>query len=186
MRKSYPWVRIVSVHRHNSDINSLFTLQATGCNFQFGPNFGVHSDPTFRFRCFFVSRQSVLTTGHCIWELWELQHLLSWNTVRLQQQSGILHPYTICSIRLVVITFQLVLHIFAIVILCEHGHHYSKAHLSWSHSARTRNSTVLPQRVFPRDRIHILYTFLRLHRKLSLFAEVIVRKTVVIVSWLGQ
>ena len=47
-----------------------FTVQATSCNFQFGPNLGVPSDPTFRFRCSFLSWMSVFTTNHCT-ELWE-------------------------------------------------------------------------------------------------------------------
>ena len=79
--------------------------------------FGVHSDPTFWFRWIFVYWQGVLTTGHWICELRILQCLSSWNTVRLQQQLGILHPYKICSLCLVVITFQFVLFFFAIEIL---------------------------------------------------------------------
>ena len=84
-----------------------------------------------------------------------------------QQHSGILHPYKICSICLVVIIFQFVLRISAIEDLCEHGHHYPKARLSWSHWARMTNSTVLPQRVSPfnHERFHILHTFLRLLRE---------------------
>ena len=41
MRNSDPGVRIVSVQRHNSNLNSMFTVQATSCNFQNGSNFGV-------------------------------------------------------------------------------------------------------------------------------------------------
>ena len=37
----------------NSDFHSIITLQVAGCDFQYGPNFGVPSDPTMRFRCFF-------------------------------------------------------------------------------------------------------------------------------------
>ena len=37
MRDSDPGVRIVFVQRHNSDLNSVLTVQATGCNFQYGP-----------------------------------------------------------------------------------------------------------------------------------------------------
>ena len=36
-----------------------------GCNFQYGPNFGVSLDPAFRLWCFFFWK-SVLTTGYCI------------------------------------------------------------------------------------------------------------------------
>ena len=69
MRNSDPGVSIVSVHGHDTDLNYIFAVQATGYNFQDGTNFGVSSDPTFRFRCFFISWQSVLATGHCICEL---------------------------------------------------------------------------------------------------------------------
>ena len=41
MRNSDPGVSIVFVHRHNSDLNSVLTVQVSGCNFQYGSNFGV-------------------------------------------------------------------------------------------------------------------------------------------------
>ena len=44
MRNSDPGVSVVSVQRHNSDLNSILTVQITGCNFQYGPNFGVSLD----------------------------------------------------------------------------------------------------------------------------------------------
>ena len=50
VRDSDPGVRIVLVHRHYSDFHSIFTIQATGCIFLHGTNFGVPSNPTFRFR----------------------------------------------------------------------------------------------------------------------------------------
>ena len=50
MRNSDPRVRIVFVYRFNSNFHSIFTLQVTGCDFQYGPNFGVPSNPTFRVR----------------------------------------------------------------------------------------------------------------------------------------
>ena len=50
MRNSDPRVRIVFVYRFNS--HSVFTLQVTGCDFQYGSNFGVPSNPTFRIRWF--------------------------------------------------------------------------------------------------------------------------------------
>ena len=37
MRNSDPRVRSVFVHRFNSDFRSVFTLQVTGCDFQYGP-----------------------------------------------------------------------------------------------------------------------------------------------------
>ena len=49
-----------------------------------------------------------------LWIVRILQCLWSWNTVRLRLWSGILHQYKICSLCLVVITFQFVLCIFAI------------------------------------------------------------------------
>ena len=48
---------------------------------------------------------------------------LSWNTVRFQQHSGILHPYKICSICLVVTASQFVLRLLAREDLCEQCHH---------------------------------------------------------------
>ena len=102
MRNSDPGVRTVFVHWHNSDFNSVFTLQATGCNFQLGSNFGVHSDPTFSFRCS-ISWESVLHDRSL--HPWNARILESLSSVRLQQQhSGILHPYKFYSICLFVIT----------------------------------------------------------------------------------
>ena len=72
MRNSDPRVRIVFVYKFNSNSHSIFTLQMTGCNFQYGPSLGVPSDLTFRVSWFFISWQSVLTTSHWICELWEL------------------------------------------------------------------------------------------------------------------
>ena len=50
MRNSDPRVRIVFVYRFNSNFHSIFTLQVAGCDFQYGPNLGVPSNPTFRVR----------------------------------------------------------------------------------------------------------------------------------------
>ena len=50
MRNSDPRVRIVFVYGLNSDFHSIFTLKAAGCNFQYGSNLGVPSNPTFRVR----------------------------------------------------------------------------------------------------------------------------------------
>ena len=73
----------------------MFTMQATSCNFQYGRNFGVPSDPSFGFRCFFVSWQSVLTPNHCICEIVRfLQYLSSWNTVTPPQlRIGVRRPF---------------------------------------------------------------------------------------------
>ena len=50
MRNSDPRVRIVFVYRLNSNFHSTFTLWVAGYDFQYGPNFGVPSNPTFRVR----------------------------------------------------------------------------------------------------------------------------------------
>ena len=63
---SDPRVSIVSAQKHNSDLNSMFTVQITGCNFQHGSNFGVPLDPSFRLWCWIFSRKSVFTTSHCM------------------------------------------------------------------------------------------------------------------------
>ena len=168
MRDSDPGVRIVFVHGHDSDLNSIFTVQTTGCNFQYVSNFDVPSDPTFSFRCFFVSWQSVLTTSYCI-ELWEFcQCPSSWRTVRFQQHSEIPHPYKICSICLVVKTFQ-----FVSPYLCNRRSLWawlsqSKGNFqSWSRLARLKNSTALPQRVSPfyHEKDSFSSHFLRLLRR---------------------
>ena len=167
MRISDPGVRIVSVQRHNSDLNSVLTMQTTGCNFQYGPNFGVPLDASFWLWWLFISWKSVFTTCNCI-ILWKnLQCLSSWNTVRFQQHSEILHPYKFYLICLVGTAFQFVLHIVATEDLCWPGHHNPKAFLSWSRSARVRNLILFWQRVAPicREGFRTLRTFLRLLRK---------------------
>ena len=55
MRNSDPRVRSVLVHRFNSKFHSIFSLQATGCDFQYGSNFGVPLDPSFRVSWFVIS-----------------------------------------------------------------------------------------------------------------------------------
>ena len=52
MIKSDQRVRIVFVYRLNSDFHSVFTLQTTGCDFQYGSNFDVLLNPTFRVKYF--------------------------------------------------------------------------------------------------------------------------------------
>ena len=95
-----------------------------------------------------------------------IQCLSSWNTVRIQLQSRILHQHKICSLCLVVITFQFVLCNFATDILLVLDHH-SNAYLSWLHLAQMRDQILLPQWVslFKSDKIQTLHTFLRLLRK---------------------
>ena len=72
MRNSDPRVSIVFVHTFNSDFHSVFTLWVTGCDFQYGSNFGVHSNPTSRVSWFLISWWSILTTCHWRCNLEEL------------------------------------------------------------------------------------------------------------------
>ena len=76
MRNSDLRVKIFFVYRFNSNFHSIFTLQVAGCDFSHGPDFGVPSNPTFRVRWFFISWQSVLTTCHGFFELWEFFSVL--------------------------------------------------------------------------------------------------------------
>ena len=71
MRNSDSRERIVFVYRFDSNFHSMFTLQVAGCDFQYGSNFGVPSNPTFRVSWCFISWQSVLTTSHWLCKLWE-------------------------------------------------------------------------------------------------------------------
>ena len=139
MRNSDPGVSIVSVHGPNSDLNSTFTMQVTGCNFQYGPNLGVPLDPSFWLWCFVFSWKSVFTTGHCI-KLCEISSVFRHEILsHSQQHSEILHPYRIYSICLVVTAFQFVLRVAAIEDLGWPDRHNPKVLLSWSHLPRVRN-----------------------------------------------
>ena len=73
--------------------------------------------------------------------------------------SGILHQYKICSLFLVVITFQFVPYIFAIDLLQVVQGHQSKVCVSSSHLARTMGQNVLPQQVslFYHGKSHIIH-----------------------------
>ena len=64
-------VSIVSAQRHNSDLNSMFTVQVT--DFQQGSIFCVSLDPSFRLWCWIFSWKGVFTTSHCV----ELCHIAS-------------------------------------------------------------------------------------------------------------
>ena len=83
----------------------MFTVQVTGCNFQYGSNFGVPLVPSFR--------MLFLLLEECIHDrplhefVRDLQCLLSWSIVQFQQHSEILHPYKICSIHLFVNNFSI-------------------------------------------------------------------------------
>ena len=149
MRNSDPGVSIVSVQRHNSDLNSVFTMQITGCNFQHGPNFGVPLDPSFWLWCFFFSWKSVFTTGHCM---------------KLLEICSVFRPQVLSNFNNVQ---KSCIHTAAIEDLGWLSHHNPKALLSWSHWARVRNSIAPSQRVSPfsREVIHTLHISPRLLRK---------------------
>ena len=110
MRNSDPALSFVFVQRPNPDLNNIFAVQITGCNFQYGPNCSVSLDPASRLWCCFFSWRSVFTTSRCI-ELSNLQCLSSWNTVHSPQHSEVLHPYKIYSVYIVVTASQFVLHV---------------------------------------------------------------------------
>ena len=168
MRNSDPGLSVVFTQRPNSDFDSMFTIQATGRDFQHGSNFYASLDPSFRLWCFFVSWKSVLTTGHCM-TLWEFcsvfRHEVLLSNLNNTHESCI--DTKIYSIYLVVTAFQFVLHIVAKEKFHSLGHHNPKELLSWSRLARVRNLIALPQRVAPfdREKVHILHKFLRLLRK---------------------
>ena len=114
MRNSDPGVSVVSAQRHNSDLNSMFTVQITGCNFQYGPNLGVSLDPAFRLWCCFFSRKSVFTTGHCT-KLCKISSVFRHEILSIlnNTQKSCIHT-EIHLICLVVTASQFVLHIVAI------------------------------------------------------------------------
>ena len=92
MRNSDPGVSIVSVQRPNFDLNSIFTVQVTGCNFSYGPRFWCSLGSIL------LVVMLVLLLEACIHDrplheiVRDLQCLSSWNTVQFQQHSEILHP----------------------------------------------------------------------------------------------
>ena len=63
---SNPGVSIVSVQRPNSNLHSIFTMQATSRYFQHGSNFWVSLDQSFWLWWSVISWKSVFTTGGCM------------------------------------------------------------------------------------------------------------------------
>ena len=136
-------------------------MQITGCNFQYGSNFGVSLDPTFRLWYYFFSWKSVFMTSHCI-KLCEIssvmKHCRISTTFRNPASTQNLLNLSCCesfSIRSPSCwnrNYDMLMH------------HSPKTLLSWSNWAR---SIALPQRVVPIDRIgfHTLHISPRLLRK---------------------
>ena len=163
MWKSNPGVSVVSTQRPNFNLNSVFTIQATGRNFQHGSNF------CFRGSILLVMVIRLPLEG-CIHD-----KPTSWNCVKspvsfvlkccpTSQDLEILHPYKIYSIYVVVIASQFVLHLVATEKFGTLSHHSPKELLSWSHWAQL----IAPSQkvaLFIRERIRILHTSPRLLRK---------------------
>ena len=61
---SDPRLRIVFVHRLNSNFNSVLEVLKTRCDFQNRSNSRVFSDPPFWFRSWIVSRKGVFATSY--------------------------------------------------------------------------------------------------------------------------
>ena len=109
MRDSDPRVKVVFVRRRGSDLNSVLTVQATGCNFQYGSNFGCSLESNLvvqlNFRLLAMCTHD-LPTAFLNFE----NSSVSFRHEKLSDfklWSGILHQHKICSICLVVITFQI-------------------------------------------------------------------------------
>ena len=64
MRYSHPRLRIVLIHRPNSNFNSIFEVSKTGRDFQYRPDSHVSLNPSFCFRRWIISRQSVFATSY--------------------------------------------------------------------------------------------------------------------------
>ena len=76
MRNSDRRERIVFVYRFNSDFHSMFTLQVTGCDFQYGSNFGVPLNLTFRVSWIFHLVAKCTPDMSLFCKLWELVSVL--------------------------------------------------------------------------------------------------------------
>ena len=107
MRNSDPGASVVSVHRRNSDLNSVLTMQAAICNFQYGPNFGVSLDPSFWFVMLLHLLEECIHDKPLHEIMRDLQCLPSWSIVQFQQYSEILHPCKICSICPCCVSFSI-------------------------------------------------------------------------------
>ena len=110
MRNSDPTSENCLFHIFNSNFHSVFTLQITGCDFQYGSNFGVSWIQPFGsvdspshgkvYHNMSMALQSVRTR----------QSVLSWSTVQPQLFPKILNQYKSGSIDLVVKAFPLILY----------------------------------------------------------------------------
>ena len=61
-----PRMRIVFVHRLNSNFNSVLEVLKTCRDFQYKSNSRISSDPPFWFRCFVISWKGVFATSYCM------------------------------------------------------------------------------------------------------------------------
>ena len=101
-------MRMVFNYIVNAYFHSTFTLQVAGCDFPYGSNIGVPSNPNLLVQ---INFRLLAKCAHDkqlnLWIVRITQCLSLWSAVRLQLWSGILQQYKFCSICLVV-TFQFV------------------------------------------------------------------------------
>ena len=158
MRNSDTRVRIVFVHRFNSNFHSIFTLQVAGCDFKHGSIFGVPSNPAL--------------SGHLIFHLvakcYSRQATESVNC----ESSSVSFVMKYCPTSTVfrnpasvqISSFDLVVEAFPLV-LCASPIDFPRVWVSLSRSllARKVDQIALPQQVSVclfvsyRDRIHTLH-----------------------------
>ena len=161
-----PW-EILTQQRHNSDLNSMFTVQIIGCNFQHGLNF----------RVFLGSSPSVvmllLLLEECIHDrplheiVWEICSVFRpescqfsttlWNPASIQDLLNL----SCCDSFSIRSSYCCNRKIFTL------GHDYPEELLTWSHWARLRNLIAPSQRVSPffHEGFHTLHISPRLLRK---------------------
>ena len=77
MRNSDPGVSVIFTQRPNSNLNSMFAMQATGRNFQYGSNFRFSLHPSSWLWWSIFSWKSVFTTSHCM-KLCEFRSVFSY------------------------------------------------------------------------------------------------------------
>ena len=151
--------------RHDSDHNSMFTVQITSCNFQYGPHCGVPLSPSFRLQML-LRLLAECTHDEALHEtVWDLKCLSSRNTVHSQQHLEIMHPYKIYSLFHSVKDFSFVLQLVAIENSDTLDRHSPKEVLSWSYWEQLIVPSLYQMVLIYREGIHILHKCFRLLRK---------------------
>ena len=123
MRNSAPRERMVLFQRLNSDFHSIFNLVGNWLQLPIWVQSQCSPESNLLVQIF-LHLLAVCTHDKPLnlWIVRILQCLSSWNTVRLQLLSGILHQYKIYSLYLVVIIFQFVPDILAIDLINVQDH----------------------------------------------------------------